>query len=63
MTTAIFRYELDNEIIEKEVYANFYTETHYGKKIFTVGKYNYTGYYDNDRQMIIIDGNEISDGY
>ena len=61
MTTALFRYELDNEIIEKEVLANLYTETHYGKKIYSVGNYKYAGYYDNNRQMIIIDGNDVLD--
>ena len=61
MITAIIRYDLDDEIIEKEVLANLYTVTHYGKKIYSVGNYKYSGYYDNKRQMVIIDGNEVSD--
>ena len=61
MITAIIRYDLDDEIIEKEVLANLYTVTHYGKKIYSVGNYKYTGYYDNERQTVIIDGNEVSD--
>lgn len=60
--TAILRTDLDGEIDEKEVYANFYTTTHYGKKIYSVGRYYFSGYYDSERNMVIIDGNEICDG-
>lgn len=59
--TAIFRTDLDGEINETEVSTNLYTVTHYGKKIYSVGNYHYSGYYDTERKMVIIDGNEISD--
>lgn len=61
MITAIFKREIDNETIEEEVSANLYTVTHYGKKIYSVGGYKYSGYYDNEKGIVIIDGNEVSD--